>query len=70
MNGLLTSLFGDIHSDIDVFGKKQSVSSFLEDFFGYRHDRLPLVGVMLFVFPVVYASLFSFFVGKLNFQRR
>uniref|UniRef100_A0A7N0T827 ABC transporter domain-containing protein n=2 Tax=Kalanchoe fedtschenkoi TaxID=63787 RepID=A0A7N0T827_KALFE len=70
MNALLTSQYGDLHGDIDVFGKRQSVSSFLEDYFGYHHGHLPLVGVMLIFFPILYASLFSFFVGKLNFQRR
>ncbi|CAM8923252.1 unnamed protein product [Rhodiola kirilowii] len=70
MNALLNSQYGDVHSDMDVFGKQQSISSFLEEYFGYRHDHLPLVGVMLFVFPFLYALLFAFLVGKLNFQRR
>ncbi|KAG8363960.1 hypothetical protein BUALT_Bualt19G0076700 [Buddleja alternifolia] len=70
LNAILTSQFGDVHTEIVVFGESQSVSAFLRDYFGYRHNLLPLVGVLLILYPIVFASLFAFCIGKLNFQRR
>ncbi|KAL8061438.1 hypothetical protein ABFX02_02G086500 [Erythranthe guttata] len=70
LNGMLTSQFGDIEKTITVFGETKTVAAFLRDYFGYRHDRLPLVAVMLFLYPVFFAFLFAFCISKLNFQRR
>ncbi|XP_051146776.1 pleiotropic drug resistance protein 3-like [Andrographis paniculata] len=70
LNGMLTSQYGDIDTAITVFGETKSVEAFLRDYFGYRHDRLPLVGVMMILYPIVFASLFAYCIGKLNFQKR
>ncbi|XP_028104411.1 pleiotropic drug resistance protein 3-like isoform X2 [Camellia sinensis] len=70
LNGMLTSQYGDIDQNIKVFGETKTVAAFLRDYFGYRHDQLPIVAVMLLIFPIVFASLFAFCIGKLNFQRR
>ncbi|KAK6119085.1 hypothetical protein DH2020_047171 [Rehmannia glutinosa] len=70
LNGILTSQYGDIEKEIIVFGETKTVAAFLRDYFGYRHDLLPLVAVMLILYPVVFASLFAYCIGKLNFQRR
>ncbi|KNA08801.1 hypothetical protein SOVF_159450 isoform A, partial [Spinacia oleracea] len=70
LNGLLSSQYGDIHEEITVFGKTSTVASFIQDHFGFHHDRLGLVAAMLIIFPLTFASLFAFFIGKLNFQRR
>ncbi|KAL0874148.1 hypothetical protein Bca101_023853 [Brassica carinata] len=70
LNGLLTSQYGDVEKEIMVFGEKNKVSAFLEDYFGYRHESLALVAVVLIAFPVLLASLFAFFIGKLNFQKK
>lgn len=70
LNGMLTSQYGDIDKEITVFGETKTLNSFLEDYFGFHHDRLPLTAVVLIIFPVVLASLFAFFIGRLNFQRR
>ncbi|XP_050220411.1 pleiotropic drug resistance protein 3-like [Mercurialis annua] len=70
LNGLLTSQYGDIDKKIVIFGELKTVGSFLEDYYGFRHDRLGLVAVVLMAFPVVFASLFAYCVGKLNFQKR
>lgn len=67
---MLTSQYGDIQKEIMVFGETKTVSAFLKDYFGYHHDQLPIVGVVLIIFPIVYASLFAFCIEKLNFQRR
>ncbi|XP_073108812.1 pleiotropic drug resistance protein 3-like [Elaeis guineensis] len=70
LNGLFTSQYGDIDKQIMVFGETKPLASFLKDYFGFHHDRLGLVAVMLIAFPLMYAILFAYFIGTLNFQRR
>ncbi|XP_073306955.1 pleiotropic drug resistance protein 3-like isoform X1 [Primulina huaijiensis] len=70
LNGLLTSQYGDLDVDIVMFGEVKSAKTFLKEYFGFRHDRLWIVAVALLGFPALFASLFAFFMGRLNFQRR
>lgn len=70
LNGLLTSQYGDMKKEIDAFGEKKTVAEFLRDYFGYDYNQLPLVSVVLILFPVAFASIFILSMGKLNFQRR
>ncbi|PWA38564.1 AAA+ ATPase domain-containing protein [Artemisia annua] len=70
LNALLTSQFGDVKKDISVFGVTRSVEAFLRDYFGYHHEHLPLVFVLLALYPIGFASLFACCIAKLNFQRR
>nr|POE87236.1 pleiotropic drug resistance protein 3 [Quercus suber] len=70
LNGLLTSQYGDINKDIMVFGETKTVVAFLKDYFGFHHDQLALVAIVLIAFPLVFASLFAYFIARLNFQRR
>ncbi|XP_022154233.1 pleiotropic drug resistance protein 3-like isoform X2 [Momordica charantia] len=70
LNCLLTSQYGDINKTLMVFGERRTVSGFLRDYFGFHHNQLPLVRLILFLFPLLFASLFGLFIGRLNFQRR
>ena len=70
LNGMLTSQYGDIKKEISVFGETKTVATFLEDYFGFHHKFLGVVAVVLIIFPIVFASLFAYFIGKLNFQKR
>ena len=70
MNGMLTSQYGDIRKEIMVFGETKTVASFLKDYFGFHHDRLAISAIVLIAFPLAFASLFAYCVGRLNFQRR
>lgn len=70
MNGLLTSQYGDINKEVIVFGETKTVSAFLKDYFGFHHNQLALVAVVLIAFPIAFASIFAFCIGRLNFQRR
>lgn len=70
LNGMLTSQYGDVDEEISVFGDTRALSAFVEDYFGYHHSFLSVVGVVLIIFPIVTASLFAYFIGRLNFQRR
>lgn len=67
---MLTSQFGDIQEKITVFGEIKTVEAFLKDYFGYQRHLLPLVAVMLILYPIIFASIFGICISKLNFQRR
>ncbi|KAG5396189.1 hypothetical protein IGI04_018003 [Brassica rapa subsp. trilocularis] len=70
LNVFFTSQYGDIHETIDAFGESTTVERFLEEYFGFHHDRLVITAIVLIAFPVALASMFAFFVAKLNFQKR
>lgn len=70
LSGYLTSQYGDMEKEIIIFGERKPISSFLEEYYGYRSDRLGLIAVALIAFPIAYASLFAYCIGKLKFQRR
>uniref|UniRef100_M4D8I7 ABC transporter domain-containing protein n=1 Tax=Brassica campestris TaxID=3711 RepID=M4D8I7_BRACM len=70
LNGLLTSQYGDMEKEIVAFGETKKVSDFVEDYFGFRYDSLALVAIILIAFPILLASLFAFFIDKLNFQKK
>ncbi|KAF3772622.1 ABC transporter G family member 41 [Nymphaea thermarum] len=60
IRGLFTSQYGDIDKEIDGFGEKKAVSLFLKDYFGFRHDQLGVVAVVLIALLcllIVYLSL-------------
>uniref|UniRef100_A0A7N0UHR1 ABC transporter domain-containing protein n=1 Tax=Kalanchoe fedtschenkoi TaxID=63787 RepID=A0A7N0UHR1_KALFE len=70
LNGLLTSQYGDLNKEILIYGKPTAISSFLESYYGFQHDRLSLVAIVLIAFPIAFAALFTYCIGKLNFQKR
>lgn len=70
LNALFTSQYGDDPTPIVVFGEKKPISQFLEDYFGFHHDRLSLVAVLLALYPIAFATLFAYFIGRINFQKR
>ncbi|KAM0064290.1 putative ABC transporter, AAA+ ATPase domain, ABC-2 type transporter [Helianthus debilis subsp. tardiflorus] len=70
LNAMLTSQYGDVKTNILVFGEAKSVEAFIKDYFGYHHDLLPLTFVILALYPILLASLFAFCISKLNFQKR
>ncbi|RID61643.1 hypothetical protein BRARA_E00777 [Brassica rapa] len=70
LNVFFSSQYGDIHEEINAFGESTTVARFLEEYFGFHHDRLVITAIVLIAFPVALASMFAFFVAKLNFQKR
>ncbi|KAK2973178.1 hypothetical protein RJ640_009808 [Escallonia rubra] len=70
LNGMLTSQYGDVDSEILVFGEKKTVASFIRDYFGFHHDQLPIVALVLILYPLLFAFLFAYGTAKLNFARR
>ncbi|KAL3515878.1 hypothetical protein ACH5RR_022780 [Cinchona calisaya] len=70
LNGMLTSQYGDIDKSIKVFEETKTVAKFLSDYFGFHHNQLPIVAVVLTLYPILFAILFAHCIGKLNFQKR
>ncbi|KAF8034803.1 hypothetical protein BT93_C0964 [Corymbia citriodora subsp. variegata] len=70
LNGMLTSQYGDIDKEITAFGETKTVEAFLKDYFGFHHDQLYVVAIVLTAFPFVLATLFAYCIGRFNFQRR
>ncbi|XVE63469.1 hypothetical protein DITRI_Ditri07aG0023000 [Diplodiscus trichospermus] len=70
LNCLLTSQYGDVNDKIMVFTETTTVSSLLENYFGFRHDHLAVSALVLFFYPVICSSLFAFFITRLNFEQR
>lgn len=70
MNAMLTAQYGDVEKQILAFGETKTVAAFIEDYFGFHHSSLGIVAIFLFIFPIIFATLFAYFIGTLNFQRR
>ncbi|CAN6676743.1 unnamed protein product [Malus baccata var. baccata] len=70
LNGMLTPQYGDMQKEIQAFGETKTVAAFLEDYFGFDYNLLGLVAAVSLLLPIAFASLFAYFIGKLNFQRR
>ncbi|KAK8675957.1 hypothetical protein V6N13_034015 [Hibiscus sabdariffa] len=70
MNGMLTSQYGDVETQILAFEEKTTVAAFIQDYFGFHHGSLGIVAAALFIIPVIFATLFAYFIRTLNFQRR
>ncbi|KAL0927355.1 hypothetical protein M5K25_001518 [Dendrobium thyrsiflorum] len=70
LNGLLTSQYGDVTTEIIAFGETKTVTKFLTQHYGFHPNQSRLVAFVIACFPLIFASLFFYYVGKLNFQRR
>ncbi|KAG4119906.1 hypothetical protein ERO13_D11G108000v2 [Gossypium hirsutum] len=70
LKGLLTSQYGEIEEEIMAFGEKKALNTFLDSQYGYKHRDLPIIAVVLLAFPLVFASVFTYGIAKLNYQRR
>ncbi|WVZ64594.1 hypothetical protein U9M48_014089 [Paspalum notatum var. saurae] len=67
LNGLVTSQFGDVSKS---FTDGTRISDFVQDYFGYHHDFLWAVAVVVVAFPLLFALLFGLSIKMFNFQRR
>ncbi|XP_078148909.1 ABC transporter G family member 36-like [Carex rostrata] len=67
--GLVVSQYGDITERMED-GTQQTVKDYVESYFGFKHDFLPVVAVVVLGFTVLFAFLFGFSIQKLNFQKR
>ncbi|KAK9715289.1 hypothetical protein RND81_06G154800 [Saponaria officinalis] len=70
--GLLTSQYGDDNSLLKLSDGIHSmpVSQLLREGFGYRHDFVPIAGIVVVGFCLFFAFIFAYAVKSLNFQKR
>ncbi|CAH2058921.1 unnamed protein product [Thlaspi arvense] len=59
LNMFFSSQYGDIHDEINAFGESTTVARFLEDYFGFHHDRLMVTAIVLISFPIALASMYQ-----------
>lgn len=65
--GLVTSQFGDV---TEKFDNGVVVSDFVESYFGYHHDFLWVVALVVVSFAILFAFLFGLSIKLFNFQKR
>ncbi|XXG63718.1 hypothetical protein AAC387_Pa05g1841 [Persea americana] len=65
--GLLASQYGDLE---DTFETGETVKAFLKSYFGFRHDFLAVVAIVIIGLPVLFAFLFAVSIRLFNFQTR
>ncbi|XP_078161527.1 ABC transporter G family member 36-like [Carex rostrata] len=68
--GLVVSQYGDITNNMQDSSTQQTVKDYVESYFGFKHDFLPVVAVIVLAFAVLFAFLFGFSIQKFNFQKR
>lgn len=65
--GLVASQFGDVKDKLE---SGESVEEFLRSYFGYRHDFVGIVAIVLVGFSLLFGLIFAFSIKALNFQKR
>nr|XP_011459223.1 PREDICTED: pleiotropic drug resistance protein 1-like [Fragaria vesca subsp. vesca] len=65
--GLVASQFGDIK---EVMESGESVEDFVRNYFGYRHDLVGIIAVVLVGISVLFGFTFAFSIKAFNFQKR
>ncbi|KAF8400719.1 hypothetical protein HHK36_014019 [Tetracentron sinense] len=65
--GLVASQYGDVESKME---SGESVAEFVRNYFGFRHDFLGVVSVVVVGFSVIFAFVFGFSIKAFNFQKR
>ncbi|KAL4280288.1 hypothetical protein GQ457_03G042060 [Hibiscus cannabinus] len=67
--GLVISQFGDI-SEVLRDGDGQTVKEYIRSYYGFRHDFLGVVAVVVLGFDVLLGAIFTMAIKMFNFQRR
>ncbi|KAM7513222.1 hypothetical protein LguiB_012097 [Lonicera macranthoides] len=65
--GLVASQFGDITEKLET---GETVEDFLRSYFGFRHDFVGYVAVIIVGIAVLFGFIFAFSIKVFNFQRR
>ncbi|XP_015580484.2 pleiotropic drug resistance protein 1 isoform X2 [Ricinus communis] len=67
LNGLVTSQYGDLKHTLET---GETVEYFVRNYFGFRHDLLGAVAVIVLGFAVLFAFIFAVSIKMINFQKR
>ncbi|XP_019078624.1 ABC transporter G family member 39 isoform X2 [Vitis vinifera] len=65
--GFAASQYGDVQTKME---SSETVAEYMRNYFGYRHDFLGVVCMVLIGFNVLFASVFAYSMKALNFQKR
>lgn len=65
--GLVASQFGDVKEELETH---DTVEQFTRSYFGFRHDFLGYVALILVGFVVLFGFAFAFSIKSFNFQKR
>ncbi|PQP92778.1 pleiotropic drug resistance protein 1 [Prunus yedoensis var. nudiflora] len=65
--GMVASQFGDIK---DTLESGESVEHFLRSYFGYKHDFLGIVAVVIVGFSLLFGFIFAYGIRAFTFQKR
>ncbi|PQQ20294.1 pleiotropic drug resistance protein 1-like isoform X1 [Prunus yedoensis var. nudiflora] len=65
--GLFSSQFGGI---MDTLDSGETVDGFMRTYFGYRHDFLDVVAIVLVGYSVVFCFIFALGIKTVNYQKR
>ncbi|XP_004498643.1 pleiotropic drug resistance protein 1-like [Cicer arietinum] len=65
--GLVASQYGD---NMDTLENGQRVEEFVKSYFGFEHDFLGVVAIVVAGFSVLFALVFTFSIKVFNFQKR
>ncbi|KAA8525358.1 hypothetical protein F0562_007224 [Nyssa sinensis] len=65
--GLVASQFGDIKERLDT---GETVEHFVQNYFGFRHDFVGVVGIIIVGITVLFGFIFAFSIKAFNFQKR
>ncbi|CAL1388195.1 unnamed protein product [Linum trigynum] len=66
--GLVASQYGDVSETFD--GSDETVEEFLRDYFGFRHDFVGVVAIVLVGISVLFGFMFAVSIKAFNFQKR
>lgn len=67
MYGLVASQFGDLQDQIE---NDETIEHFIRSYFGFKHDFVGYVGVIIVGIAVVFGFIFAFSIRAFNFQKR
>lgn len=65
--GLVASQFGDIKAELDT---NETVEEFVRSYFGFRHDFVGYVAIIIAGLAVLFGFIFGFSIRAFNFQKR
>ncbi|PON90758.1 ABC type transporter protein [Trema orientale] len=68
LNGLVASQFGDVKERLEESG--ETVEDFVRNYFGFEHDFLGVVAIVVVGIPLLFGFIFAFSIKALNFQTR
>lgn len=65
--GMVASQFGDVKEKLE---SGESVEHFLRSYFGYKHEFLGIVAVVIVAFSLLFGFIFAYAIRSFNFQKR